>query len=170
MWAGIIAIADEGRAIAGQGSLDGRTQTLPELYKLPAADFHDITSRHTGPAPTYAAGTGYDLTTGLGSPVANLLIPGLVAYQPTVTGISPVAGSDAGGTFRDHHGNGPQRGHAGRFRHDPGSQRDRRFGDADHRHQPGGVGHGGCYGDGPRRHLGDLRQPTSSPSRIWRRR
>ncbi len=98
MWAGIIAIADEGRALAGQGSLNGRSQTLPELYKLPAADFHDITSGTTGPAPTYAAGTGYDLTTGLGSPVANLLIPGLVAYQPTVTGIGPVAGSTLGGT------------------------------------------------------------------------
>ena len=98
LWAGIIAIADEGRAIAGQGSLDGRTQTLPELYKLPAADFHDITSGSTGPAPTYNAGTGYDLATGIGSPVGNLLVPGLVAYQPTVTGISPATGPAAGGT------------------------------------------------------------------------
>ncbi|MGO9113900.1 MAG: IPT/TIG domain-containing protein [Thermoguttaceae bacterium] len=94
IWAGIIAIADEGRAIAGQGSLDGRTQTLPELYKLPAADFHDITSGSTG----YAASPGYDLATGIGSPVANMLIPGLVAYQPTVTGISPVSGYTTGGT------------------------------------------------------------------------
>ena len=97
LWTGIVAIADEGRAIAGQGSLNGRTQTLPELYKLPAADFHDITTGSTGPSPTYNAGEGYDLATGIGSPIANLLIPGLVAYQPTVTGVSPASGSVAGG-------------------------------------------------------------------------
>ena len=139
IWAGIIAIADEGRALAGQGSLDGRSQTLPELYKLPAADFHDITSGSTGSSPTYAAGTGYDLATGIGSPVANLLIPGLVAYQPTVTGISPSTGSTLGGTSVTITGTGLERGHDGRFRYDPGNQRDRRIGDEDHGRQPGGV-------------------------------
>jgi hypothetical protein len=98
IWAGIIAIADEGRAIAGQGSLNGRTQTLPELYKLPAADFHDIVTGSTGPSPEYAADAGYDLTTGIGSPVGGLLIPGLVNYQPTVTHVSPATGPAAGGT------------------------------------------------------------------------
>ncbi len=98
MWAGLIAIADEGRAIAGLGSLNGLTQTLPELYSLPSADFHDITSGSTGPSPTYVAGTGYDLTTGLGSPIANKLIPGLIDYTPTVTGISPATGPSIGGT------------------------------------------------------------------------
>ena len=77
MWAGMISIADEGRAIAGQGSLDGPSQTLPALYQMPAADFHDITSGSNGPAPRYVAGTGYDLVTGIGSPVGNLLIPQL---------------------------------------------------------------------------------------------
>jgi hypothetical protein len=79
LWAGIIAIADEGRAINGQGSLDGPTQTLPQLYKLSVADYHDITSGSIGPAPTYDAGVGYDLASGLGSPVANVLIPALAA-------------------------------------------------------------------------------------------
>ncbi len=97
MWAALVSIADEGRAIAGLGSLNGLTQTLPELYSLPAADFHDITSGSTGPAP-FSAGPGYDLTTGLGSPVGNLLVPGLINYVPTVTGISPAGGSSAGGT------------------------------------------------------------------------
>ena len=50
----MIAVADEGRAIAGQGSLDGPSQTLPALYKMPAADIHDITSGNNG----YAAGAG----------------------------------------------------------------------------------------------------------------
>ena len=36
-WAGIIAIVDQGRALAGKGSLDGPTQTLPALYALPRA-------------------------------------------------------------------------------------------------------------------------------------
>jgi hypothetical protein len=98
MWAGLVAIADEGRAIAGLGSLNGLTQTLPELYSLPSTDFHDITSGSTGPAPTYVAGTGYDLTTGLGSPVANKLIPGLINYTPSVTSINPATGPSTGGT------------------------------------------------------------------------
>ena len=83
LWAGIVAVADEGRAIAGQGSLDGPSQTLPDLYKLPAADFHDITSGNNGP---YSAGPGYDLVTGIGSPVGNLLVP---AAWPTARGLHP---------------------------------------------------------------------------------
>ncbi len=99
MWAGIIALADQGRALAGLGSLNGRTQTLPELYKLPAADFHDIASGSTGPSPTYSAAKGYDLATGIGSPVGNLLVPGLIDYLPMVTGISPAKGTALGGTI-----------------------------------------------------------------------
>ncbi len=41
-WAGMIAIADEGRAIAGRGSLDGPTQTLPALYSAAATDFNAV--------------------------------------------------------------------------------------------------------------------------------
>ena len=74
-WAGIIAIADQGRSLAGQSTLNGPSQTLPSLYALPAADFHDITTGNNG----YAAGPGYDLVTGRGSPIANKLVAGLVA-------------------------------------------------------------------------------------------
>ena len=73
MWAGLISIANQGRALHGLGSLDGPSQTLPLLYNLPATDFHDITSGYNG----FYAGTGYDLVTGIGSPVANLLIRAL---------------------------------------------------------------------------------------------
>ncbi len=108
MWAGMISIADEGRAIAGQGSLDGPSQTLPALYQMPAADFHDITSGSNGPAPRYVAGTGYDLVTGIGSPVGNLLIPQLAGPSiVTAAAASPlsvnattnlsVLGADVGG-------------------------------------------------------------------------
>ena len=99
MWAGLIAITDEGRAIAGLGSLYGaHTDLARKLYSLPSADFHDVTKGSTGPSPEFDAGVGYDLTTGLGSPVANKLIPGLVNYLPAVTNISPTTGISTGGT------------------------------------------------------------------------
>jgi SdrD B-like domain len=75
-WASIIAIVDQGRVLAGEGTLDGPSQTLPSLYQLPSSDFRDVTSGNNG----YAAGVGYDLVTGIGSPVANDLIAGLVDY------------------------------------------------------------------------------------------
>jgi subtilase family serine protease len=74
-WGALIAIADQGRALSGQGSLDGATQTLPALYALPSSAFHDITSGSNG---GYSAGPGYDLVTGRGSPIANLVVAGLV--------------------------------------------------------------------------------------------
>ena len=49
-WAGLVAIANQIRVSAGLTNLDGPSQTLPALYALPAADFHDITS-----APARAA-------------------------------------------------------------------------------------------------------------------
>ena len=77
IWAGLIAIADQGRALEGGAPLTGYTQTLPALYSLPSADFHDIVYGSNG----YSAGPGYDLVTGLGTPVANLLVPALASYQ-----------------------------------------------------------------------------------------
>jgi subtilase family serine protease len=73
-WAALIAIVEQGRALAGKGSLDGATQTLPALYQLPAQDFHDITSG----SPATQANAGFDPATGRGSPVADRLIPDLV--------------------------------------------------------------------------------------------
>ncbi len=105
LWAGIIAVADEGRAIAGRGSLDGPSETLTALYGLPTSDFHDITTGASiGPtsgSPSYSPASGYDLATGLGGPVDNLLIPALAAYSaaPSVTGLSPATGRAGGGTL-----------------------------------------------------------------------
>ena len=101
IWAGLIAIADQGRVLAGGTPLTGNTQTLPALYSLPTADFHDIVNGNNGDP----ALPGYDLASGLGSPVANVLIPGLVAYsggsigsggvKPTVpAGLVYIAGAD----------------------------------------------------------------------------
>jgi len=80
-WAALVAIADQGRALAGQGALDGFTQTLPDLYKLPSTDFHDITSGSNG---GYSAGSGYDLVTGRGTPIANLVIRDLVGTSSSI--------------------------------------------------------------------------------------
>jgi hypothetical protein len=98
IWAGLIAIADQGRALAGGTPLTGCSQTLPALYSLPAVDFHDITIGNNGDP----AGPGYDLATGLGTPVANLLIPDLAAYEipsKLAIKIEPPASAMVGTTF-----------------------------------------------------------------------
>src|SRR5258708_18231420 len=59
-WAAVVAIADQGRALNGQSTLDGRTQLLPALYSLSTSDFHDIT---TGSAAADTARDGYGLVT-----------------------------------------------------------------------------------------------------------
>jgi subtilase family serine protease len=81
-WAALIAIADQGRGLAGLGSLDGATQTLPKLYSL-TSDFNDITTGTSTGSPHYSAGTGYDLVTGLGTPIANKLVADLVGSSTT---------------------------------------------------------------------------------------
>ena len=48
--------------------------TASDLYSLPSSDFHDITSGSNG----YKAGPGYDLASGLGSPIANKIIAALI--------------------------------------------------------------------------------------------
>ncbi len=84
-WAALLAIANQGRALAGLGPLNGATETLPALYAAPAADFRDITA---GSTEFQTAKVGYDLATGLGSPKANLLIP----YLATL--VAPAAPAD----------------------------------------------------------------------------
>jgi MBG domain-containing protein len=98
IWAGLIAIADQGRVLAGGTPLTGYTQTLPALYSLPSTDFHDILYGNNGDP----AGPGYDLATGLGTPVANLLVPDLAGYQlPSQITIKtePPSSVVAGATF-----------------------------------------------------------------------
>jgi subtilase family serine protease len=79
-WAGLVAIADQGLAASGKGTLS-TTQLLTDLYSLPSTDFNDITTGFNG----YSTGPGYDLVTGLGTPKANLLVPGLLAANGVTT-------------------------------------------------------------------------------------
>jgi hypothetical protein len=76
-WAGLIAIANQGRVLAGGSTLDGAGQTLPALYSFTPNDFNDITIGTNG---VFDAGPGYDEVTGLGTPVAVPLITDLSMY------------------------------------------------------------------------------------------
>jgi subtilase family serine protease len=90
-WAGIIAVVDQGRALAGKGSLDGPTQTLPALYSLPASDFHSVSPNNgivgTGGLSSLLSdlfGAGYDgatanIATGRGSPNGPTLVADLAS-------------------------------------------------------------------------------------------
>jgi hypothetical protein len=99
-WAGLIAIADQGRALAGKGTLDGRSQTLPMLYQLSVADFHDIITGSSQGSPVYSAGSGYDLVTGRGTPLANKIVADLVGtVSVTHFNVSAVASATAGAAF-----------------------------------------------------------------------
>ena len=94
VWAGLVALADQGRVAAGQSKLNSASSTelLSAIYSLPQDDFHDVTS---GSDKNNVATVGYDQVTGLGTPVANLLVPDLINYGEAVT-LSP--GSIASGT------------------------------------------------------------------------
>jgi hypothetical protein len=90
-WVGLVAIADQGRVLAGGAALDGAKDLLPALYNLPN-DFNDVT---TGSNAVASAGPGYDLVTGLGSPVANQLVADLAATSGSAALPSPGQGSAA---------------------------------------------------------------------------
>jgi hypothetical protein len=98
LWAGMIAIADQGRAIEGGAPLTGYSQTLPALYNLPATDFHSVPMGYNG----YYGSAGYNLVTGLGAPRANVLIPQLAAYglaSKAVVSTEPPASVVSGANF-----------------------------------------------------------------------
>ncbi len=73
--AAMVAIANQGRALAGESSLSGASQTLPALYNMSSSDFHNLTSGSNG----YSSGSGYNLVTGRGSPLANSVVQALVS-------------------------------------------------------------------------------------------
>jgi subtilase family serine protease len=75
-WAGLIAMADQGRTASGRPTLSS-AQALDSLYSMPWSNFHDITTGNNG----YPAGWGYDLVTGLGTPVADRVVNWLIAYR-----------------------------------------------------------------------------------------
>jgi hypothetical protein len=82
-WAGLVAVVNQGRSAAGEPALNssGPTEAQQALYALPQSDYNTIASGSNG----YNAAAGFNLVTGLGTPVANLLVSDLVAYQGSGT-------------------------------------------------------------------------------------
>lgn len=106
-WAGLIALTDQGRALAGEAPLNNSI-LMPELYSLPTtstasaatADFHDILTGESLGTPHYSCGVGYDLVTGIGTPIVNNLIPTLVGNTSAASfTISAPVSVDAGLAF-----------------------------------------------------------------------
>jgi len=99
-WAGLIAIANQGRVAAGEATLNGASQTLPALYSLASSDFNNITSGSNG---AFKAAAGYNEVTGIGTPKANLLAPDLAASGTSaahlVVTASPPGNVTAGSSF-----------------------------------------------------------------------
>ena len=95
IWSALIAIADQGRQMQGKNSL---SNAQAAMYSLPRGDFHDITVGNNdylglGLGITgNAAGPGYDLASGIGSPIANLVVRDLVAFN----GSTVVSSSSSG--------------------------------------------------------------------------
>jgi subtilase family serine protease len=87
-WAGLIALANQGRALIGLSPLDGYSQTLPTLYQH-AVDFHDITTGNNSYAGIqgYAAQIGWDPVTGLGTPYG-VQIVGDLAFHAITSGVT----------------------------------------------------------------------------------
>jgi hypothetical protein len=95
LWAGLIALVDQGRTEAGRAAFnnDNPEQIQEALYSLPATDFHSP-AELGGNNDTGSAGLldpeRYDEVTGLGSPIVNLLVPDLINYNPGTSNSNPV--------------------------------------------------------------------------------
>jgi hypothetical protein len=91
-WAALIALVNQGRAAAHEPVFNnsGPTEAQSALYDLPAHDFHDITADDVASGNgSFRSRPGYDLVTGLGTPVAAYttasgvvkgLVPDLIAF------------------------------------------------------------------------------------------
>jgi hypothetical protein len=92
--AGLVAVVNQGRSyLFSRGSYNG-TDFLNALYHLPQSDLVDITTGNNG----YAAGAGYDLVTGRGSPIVDRFVSGMIgapAYN-ALTGALLVTGGGRG--------------------------------------------------------------------------
>jgi hypothetical protein len=104
-WAGLLAEVNQGRAAAGEPTLNSSSPTEAQqaLYSLPRGDYHAISSGRTGDA----ANSGYNLVTGLGTPVANSLVPDLVVYHGRFRGLPSSRVTDTGLGFAQHSVNIP---------------------------------------------------------------
>jgi len=88
-WAGLIALANQGRA--QQLKLHpALANAIQDIYALPASDFNDIVGGSNG---QFTAAAGYDMVTGRGSPKADLIVQHLIAAEPPIYVIGPTGGA-----------------------------------------------------------------------------
>ena len=97
-WAGVMAIVNQGRALAGEMSFSGGTQTVPALYALPSTAFHKVAITSSGGSNQAINTASYNTQTGLGTPNGSVLIGDLVgvgtsASAPTSPTSTPSAPS-----------------------------------------------------------------------------
>jgi subtilase family serine protease len=83
-WAGIAALANQARAMAGKGPIGDLNPVLYAIFHSArySTDFHDITvgnDQLVGSPVGFSAGTGYDVASGIGSPIVDQLIVDLAA-------------------------------------------------------------------------------------------
>lgn len=88
MFAGMVSLANELRAVSGTGiaslirpigqNLNGQLYNINKI--APSSNFFDVTQPDPGRVPPRPVGIGYDLATGLGTPFANNLIPSLAGF------------------------------------------------------------------------------------------
>jgi hypothetical protein len=106
-WAALFAIADQGRTLAGKPVLNATDPQ--EAQKILYANagtsaFRDINSGSSNGSPVYSSTTGYDFVTGLGSPIANLVVAALGAGVTAPVGpdtfvVTATPSTTAGSTF-----------------------------------------------------------------------
>src|SRR5205807_7181926 len=92
--AGLTAVIDQGRsALFGRSSYTS-TDFLNALYHLPQSDLNDIVTGNNG----FAAGPGYDLVTGRGTPIVDRFVSGMIGapVYNTATGTLLVTGGGRG--------------------------------------------------------------------------
>jgi subtilase family serine protease len=107
-WAALIALANQERGSAGAlTSPNGALYSLAQggatpPYTVNPVNFFDVTTGSDGGDPDDGAGLGYDLVTGIGTPVANNLAPALAPPQSPDFSMSVTPGSqtvaEGGGT------------------------------------------------------------------------
>ena len=83
-WAGIAALANQARASLDKGPIGDLNPVLYNIYHSTrySSDFHDITvgnDQLVGTPVGYAATTGYDVASGIGSPIVSQLVVDLAA-------------------------------------------------------------------------------------------
>jgi subtilase family serine protease len=104
-WSALFALANQSRP---KGSVAGITDVYKAAGAAPnisTANFFDITSGSNGSDTDDLAVKGYDLVTGLGSPVANSLVPALAPaatqdFSISVTPSSQTVAPGAGATYK----------------------------------------------------------------------